>query len=82
MYDFSSHHVNNRDKVLREITAMSMLLEIGLAAYQRVGVNVLAFRIPSETQTLQDSGGEWEPVVVANRPTICEELMGLNACGI
>ena len=60
---------------------MNVLLEIGLAAYQRVSIKVLMFRIPSETYSLLDSGGEWEPFVIANCPAICRDLVGLDACG-
>ena len=61
---------------------MSVHLEIGPAAYQRVSIKVLVFRIPSETYCLLDSSGDWEPFVIANCPAICGDLVGLDACEI
>lgn len=60
---------------------MSMLSEIGFAAYQRMSVEVLVFRIPSETYSLLNSGGEWEPFVIANCPAVYRDLVGLDTCG-
>ena len=58
-----------------------MLSEIGFDAYQRMSIEVLVFRIPSETYSLLDSGGEWEPFVITNRPAVYRDLVGLDACG-
>ena len=49
MYDFPSRTINGWDKVLRGKTTMSVVVEIGLATYQRVSIKVLMFGIPSET---------------------------------
>ena len=81
MYDLPNHHINNWDKVLRGKTTVSMLSEIGFAAYQRMSVEVLVFRIPSETYSLLNSGGEWEPFVIANCPAVYRDLVGLDTCG-
>jgi len=59
----------------------SVLPEIGVAAHQRMGVQVLVFRISSEAKPLLDSSGQWKSVVIANCPAICGDLVGFDACG-
>jgi len=68
-------------KSYEEKKSVSVLSEIGLAAYQRMSIEVLVFRIPSETYSLLDSGGEWEPFVITDCPAIYGDLVGLDACG-
>ena len=80
MYEFPGHHINVWEKNLRG-TTMNVLPKIGLAAYQRVGIEVLMFRIPSETYPLLDSGGGREPLFIANRSTVCGDLVGLVTFG-
>jgi len=82
MYDCPGCTINDWDKVLREKAMRSVLPEIVGVAYQGVSIKVLVFRIPSETQSLLDSAGQWEPLVIANGPAICINLVGFDAYGI
>jgi hypothetical protein len=46
-----------------------------------MSVEVFVFRITGEAQSLLDSRGKREPLVVADCPAICGNLVGLDAYG-
>lgn len=81
VYNFPFHRIDDGDKVLHNNQGYAPGKRGRCIRYQRMSIKIFVFRITSEAESLLDSRGKREPLVIADRPAICGDLVGLDTYG-